>query len=178
MATANLSRKTTASNAAKSSKANAKPNLVELAAFAWAGIAKVCEKEFNREEIGDGQSKHVDLHIAARIDGQVFQQNLSVDLTVGHGSERATSQTPQANVLIGYLLSKMNEATREAVLRDLPEQFDPAAENGYPEFDAAISEASNAMLKKLRAKVRVEVSGSISCQYEHCPPSLGVVAAE
>jgi hypothetical protein len=85
-------------------------------------------------------------------------------LTVGHDSETASTVTPGADVLLGLVLAKLNTATRESILRELPADF-AAAGAEYPEVPEAIVEATEALTASLRRKVSQHRRGSVSGQF-------------
>lgn len=161
MATATLTQATVSSNPA---------NKVSLANVVFATAGKIIEKEMVRDEIVDGSNHKVELMIAARIDGQhVFSRQYEADFSVGHTSERASGQNPNVAKLLACVLSKLNTQTREALLRDLPQEF--AANGGeFPPVDESISAAADGMLKQMRAAMpKTKVRGAISVK--HNPPA-------
>jgi hypothetical protein len=135
-----------------------------VSAIAWHALLKTADKEAVRDDLSAGVSHTIDLAVSGSIDGESFEQHISAVLSVGHDSQRATSATPALDHIIGAILAKLNTATREAILRDLPEQF-AAAGCQLPEVPAAIAEKATAMLVRLRAKKSVDVRGSVSCKY-------------
>jgi hypothetical protein len=142
-------------------------NKVALANVVFAATGKIIEKELRRDEIADGSSHKVELMLVARIDGQHrFMQQYVADVSVGHSAERACGQNPNVAKVLAYALSKLNAATREAIIRELPQDF---ADNGaeFPAVDAAIEAAADGMLKKMRAAMpKTTVRGSVSVKHE------------
>ena len=130
----------------------------------WAALSRVADKEANRDDLPAGSAYIVNLLVTGEIDGQPIEQALSAVLTVGHDSTRATSATPAVDRLIGSILAKLNTVTREAILRELPEQFE-AAGCVPPEVPADVVEKTAGMLKRLRAKQSQAVRGSVSVKY-------------
>jgi hypothetical protein len=123
----------------------------------------------------DGYSaRGVEVLIVAKIEGAIFREQYTADINVGHASVRASSVNPDMSQVLGLILSKLNEQTREAILRDLPAEF---AANGceLPEVDAAIAEAASGMLKKMRASKSQDVRGSVSVKYQSAPAALSLV---
>jgi hypothetical protein len=151
------------------STVNSSPAPSAVAAIAWHALLKTADKEACRDDLEAGSTHIVNLNVAGDIDGQAFDQHITAVLAVGHESTRATSATPSVDRVIASILAKLNEATREAILRDLPEVY---AANGceLPEVPAAIAEKTSAMLQRLRAKKQIDVRGSVSVKY-----SLGEV---
>lgn len=140
-------------------------------AAVWFALAKTADKEANRDDLPAGSAHDVRLRITGEVDGNPVDQSIAAILTVGHDSTRATSATPAVDRLIGSILAKLNTATREAVLRELPEQFE-AAGCVLPEVPADVVEKTATMLKRLRAKQSQAVRGPVSVKY-----SLPVPAA-
>jgi hypothetical protein len=143
--------------------ASASP-LATLSAVAWHALQKTADKEAARDDLPPGSAHLVNFAILGDIDGERFEQSISATLTVGHDSTRATSSTPSADRVVASILAKLNERTREAILRDLPEDF---AANGcsLPDVSPELAEKAAGMLVRLRAKKTVDVRGSISCKY-------------
>lgn len=132
-------------------------------AVAWHALLKTADKQAIRADLPAGSHHTVNLAISGDVDGEPFDQSFSAILSVGVDSTRATSATPSLEKIVGAILGKLNERTREAILRDLPEDF---AANGcdLPEVPEAIAEKASAMLSRLRAKKSVDVRGSVSCK--------------
>jgi hypothetical protein len=93
-------------------------------------------------------------------------------LTVGHDSETSATHTPSADLLLGLVLSKLNTATRESILRDVAADF-AAAGNEYPDVPEEIVEATEAFTAGLRRKVTQKRRGAVSGQFSIS--NLGVV---
>ncbi len=151
-----------------------------VSAIAWHALLKTADKEAVRDDLEAGETHRIDLAVSGSIDGESFEQSISAILSVGHDSQRASSATPDVNCIVAAILAKLNTATREAILRDLPEQF-AAAGCTLPDVPAGITEAATAMLVRLRAKKTTNVRGSVSCKYrladlaEANEPSLSIV---
>lgn len=86
-------------------------------------------------------------------------------LTVGEDTVAATSATPQSDMLLAFILAKLNSATREKLLRELPEDF---ATGGYemPQADESLVDAVRDMLANLRRTVTRPRRGSVSGQLD------------
>jgi hypothetical protein len=140
-----------------------------------ACAAKIASGEAVRDDIPDGYTASgVEVMIAAKIGGQVYREQFLADINVGHASVRASSVNPDMGQVLGLILSKLNTATRDKILADLPAEF---AANGceLPEVDAGIAEAAAAMLKKMRASKSQDVRGSVSVKYQSAPAALSLV---
>lgn len=135
-----------------------------ISAVAWHTLLKTADKEACRDNLIAGESHVVNLSVTGDVDGQTFSEHMRAVVTVGHDTTRASSATPDLGHLIGAILSKLNEATREAILRDLPEQY-AAAGCQLPEVSQEIADKTDAMLKRLRAKRTTNVRGSVSVKY-------------
>lgn len=135
-----------------------------ISAVAWHALLKVADKESVRDDLAPGSLHSIDMAVSGSIDGEDFEQHIAATMTVGHDSTRATSATPALAEVVGAILAKLNTATREAILRDLPEQF-AAAGCQLPEVPSDIAEKAAAMLVRLRAKKSVDVRGPVSCKY-------------
>lgn len=161
MATANLQQ--------TSSSSNPTINKVSAANMVLAAAGKIIEKECRRDEIADGSSHKIELMLIARIDGEHrYSQQFVADVSVGHSSERASGQNPNVAKLLAYALSKLNPATRESIIRDLPQDF---ADGGgeFPAVDSSVVDAAEGMLKRMRASMpKSVVRGSVSVKY--APP--------
>lgn len=136
------------------------PNLVALSAAVWETVNRVSAEQSRRDDIPDGFAGHVDLSIAARIQGQVYRQNFSAEISVGHKSTRASSTGAPQEDVVAWILGHVNAVTRASILEKLPEVF---ASNGEQlPVSEKDSEDAAAMLKRLRAKKSQEVRGSVS----------------
>jgi hypothetical protein len=86
-------------------------------------------------------------------------------LTVGEDTMTASSVTPQPDQLLAHILSKLNTATREKLLRELPEEF-VANGNEMPATSDSLVEAAGEMLAKLRRRVTRPRRGSVSGKFD------------
>jgi hypothetical protein len=147
---------------------------VEQFATIFAALGKVTGENFQRDDLPDGASHKVALCIIARVDGgDLYRQEFSADVNVGHGSVRASSTgAPQADV-IAWILGHVNAATRESILAKLPEVFE-AAGGELPVSDRD-AEAAESMLKRLRAKKSQQVRGSVSVKTATAAVPLSLV---
>jgi hypothetical protein len=161
---------------AAGSETAAAPNLVALSAAVWEAVGRVAEKENRRDDIPDGFSGRVELSLAAKIQGQIYRQQFTADLTVGYGSQAATSSLPNVGAIVGHILARLNAATREAILRELPAAY--AAAGGKLEVTAEIEAAAEGLLSKLRATKQIAKRGPVSCKYQPAAPSLSLVLAD
>src|SRR4051794_16273061 len=93
-------------------------------AAAWAALGYVAGKEGDRDSLADGAAYSVDLRIVGEVDGESIDRTIAGRLTVGHETTKKSSVAPNVNHVIGYLLSKMNEATRAMILRELPAEYE------------------------------------------------------
>lgn len=132
----------------------------EIESAAWSAIGKYAGKQANRDALPDGSNYSADLSVSGNIDGVEFAADVFGHLTVGYETTKASSATPQPARLIAAILSKLNSATREKVLRELPADF--AARGELPDVSADIESAATAMLKQLRAAKQQTVRGSVS----------------
>lgn len=172
MAAATLSRKSAAGKQPGKQTKKA-PNLVELHAAIWQFASKVSGENSDRDSLKDGGVYAVKLHVAAEIEGQVYQSNFEGSVSVGHESVRASSVGATAGEVLAYLLSKMNAATRENTLREMAEVY-AANGNSLPVTTAEVEAADEAM-KRLRQKTESKVRGSVKVTYQVAQPGLSVV---
>ncbi len=176
-ATLKVSRPRKSINAPTATQAPAAPiNKVEHAAAVWAAVNYLAAKEIetSRDELTAGKSYGVNLYIAGQIDdGPVFRQSLSGKLDVGHSSEVAASHTPGGDKrLIAIIMGKLNQATREALLRELPTDY---AGDEPPTANAAIEAEVDAMLKALRAGKKSPRRGIVKFDGKPSQPSLSLI---
>ncbi len=135
-----------------------------LANIAWKTLEKVAAKEQNRDELSDGHSHRVDLEILGTVDGKPVFQKISSVLSVGHAITKSSSVNPQIVELVGYILGKLNQATRERILADIPADF-ADNDNRLPETDTDRTEEARQFLKALRRCVSVKSRGPVKCEY-------------
>jgi hypothetical protein len=86
-------------------------------------------------------------------------------LTVGEDTITASSVTPQPEQLLAHILGKLNAATRDKLLRELPEDFS-ANGNEMPQGEESLVEAVREMLTKLRRRVTRPRRGSVSGTFD------------
>ena len=154
------------------------PNATEradLASIVWSAIGKVASKEHSRDELQPGSQHVVQLDVSGTVDGRAFQRNLNAVLSVGHDQVKATSVTPEQPQLLAVILSKLNQQTRDKILRELPDEF---AENGghLPDVEEELVDTVSTMLQSLRAKKRVQARGPVRCEYQLTVDDLTAVA--
>lgn len=153
-------------------------NKVELSAAVIQAAAKIFEKESRRDDLRDGGAYSVDLYVTGRVNnGPVFKKCYHAEMSVGHATVQASSATPDQAKLIGHILSKLNATTREAILRDLPNEF-AANGNELPAVAKEIEAATDGLLKKLRASKQVAKRGNVSIKHNEANPPLGLVSDE
>lgn len=141
-----------------------KPSAAVLQAIAWAAADKIAGKEFRREQLGEC-SHRVDLSIVAMIDDKhEFAGAFTALLTIGADTTRSTSSACDLNQLVGFLLSKFNESTREKLLRDLPSEFAKRG-NALPDVEPAIVETAKQLLSKLRCQTQSTAKGAVAVKY-------------
>ena len=143
----------------------------ERAAVLWAALAKIAEKESRRADLCEGASYDVALAVAGQVGGQPIEWQATAVLSVGHGYTKASPSGPPAAHLVACILSKLNEATRQKLLDELPEAF--AKAGALPEVDKALIDAAKGMLRRLRSKDQVAQNGPVSCRYELAASAAG-----
>jgi len=135
-----------------------------VAAVTWAMLAKVAAKEKRRDLLAAGGSYKGQLYLVAEIGGARFMKLINTELSVGHSSRRGKSVAPNPTALVALILSKLNTATRERLVRDLPELF-AAAGNRLPEVEPVMLTLADSLVTRLRAKETHLVEGTVSCRY-------------
>lgn len=175
-ATAKRTRKSAANQQSASPAVQETPDLMALSAAVWQAAAKIAAENAGetRDNLPDGAAyPTIKLMFAAEIDGQIFRRQFDGSVTVGHGSERASSSAIGADELLAWLLNQVNATTRAAILRDLPATF---AANGQrlPVKEEEI-EAAAETLKAVRRERVVSVRGAVNVKGESVRPSLGVI---
>lgn len=145
-----------------------------VSSAAWAALGYVAGKEGNRDALPAGSSMVVDLRIDGFIEGQPIEHSISGRLTVGRDSERASSTTPNLDQVLAWVLGKLNKATREAVLRDLPAEFE-ANGSAMPNVTVGAVVQVKTLLSKLRQTKQTPVRGSVKYEYVLTPAQLKVV---
>ena len=91
-----------------------------------------------------------------------FDQDVSSIVIVGHQQKRTSSVNPQIAELIALILGKLNSATRNKILNDLPAEFQEN-DNRLPVANAALVEEVKQMLRKLRETKTVTVNPAVRC---------------
>ncbi|MBC8356985.1 MAG: hypothetical protein H8E66_33860 [Planctomycetes bacterium] len=135
----------------------------ELAAVLWAATDKAASKEADRDVLPANDSRQVRLMITGEIDGLTVHRSLHGTLMVGADQERAVSATPNQATLVALILSKLNEATRDKILADLPRQF--AEEGKWADVSPNLVESAEQMLRDIRSKKTIKVRGNVRFAY-------------
>ena len=129
----------------------------------WAALEKIGHKHKNRSAIAPNSVHEVNLHLSGTVNGEPFEQDLYSIVSVGCDQQKATSATPDLPKLIAVILGKLNRATREKLLAEIPTEF--AHNDGeMPNCSQAIVAQTDLMLKKLRSEKQIRVKGSVRCQ--------------
>ena len=98
------------------------------------------------------------------MDGEPFDESVNSVLSIGHRQTRSSSVNPQVPQLIAWILGKLNSATRNRILLDLPVEF-VDNQNQMPEPNLVLVSEVEHMLKQLRKTKTVEARGSVRCEY-------------
>lgn len=137
--------------------------MVPLSSIVWAALEKIGQKQRQSDLIKDGSSHQVSLRIEGHVDGQPFSQTIESILNVGHQQTRSSSVNPQVPEMIAWILSKLNRATRNRILTDIPEEF--KTNGGMPESNPVLVDDAKQLLKQLRTCKTVTARGAIRCEY-------------
>lgn len=152
-------------------------DLLALQAAMWAFTAKISADQGERDDLHDGQHSNVRIAIVAEVDGHRTRHSFAGSVNVGHASTRASSVGPNQDELLALVLSKLNTATRDAICRDLADDF--AAAGKMPEVDSAIVKQAAKLRADLRQKVDQQVRGSVRVNFtEANEPELSIVSRE
>ncbi len=137
---------------------------LSLGHVVWAALEKIGHKQMEPNELEQGSSHEVALHIRGNVDGQPFEQQVNSILSIGFEQEKASSVNPQVPQLIALILSKLNRATRNRILSDIPTEFCDN-ENSLPETSPVLVDEVEHMLKRLRRSKTVHARGPVRCEY-------------
>ncbi len=129
----------------------------------WAALEKIGSKNKNRDAIPENSVHQVELRLSGTVDGESFEQSLSSIVSIGSDLQKATSAIPDLPKLIALILAKLNRATRERLLQDIPNEF---FENDHeiPNCSEVIVDQTERMLKKLRREKQIFVKGPVRCE--------------
>lgn len=134
----------------------------DLRHLLWAAMEKVGKKELDTEKLTDGTSHSVSMVINGTIDERPFVETIESLVSIGHQHQKTSSVNPQVAELVAWILSKLNRATRDRILTDLPQEF---AENGMPQSSKVLVDEVHQMLLQLRQQKTVTARGPIRCEY-------------
>lgn len=153
-------------------------NQVEYSAICLEAVSKSLEKIGRRDDIADGTNCVVDLMIAARVNnGPIWRHAATCDFSVGHASERAASTISGMNKLLAYVMGKLNEQTREAILRDLVGEYQTAGCE-FPDSPKEIESATENLLKQIRACKKQVVRGTVNSKPRETQPPLKIFSGK
>lgn len=139
-------------------------SVAPLSHVVWAALEKIGHKEMKPKELDQGSSHEVSLQIRGNVDGQPFEQEIHSILSVGYEQTKSSSVNPQVPQLIAFILSKLNRATRNRILADIPAEF-AENDNCLPEGSPVMLDEVEQMLKSLRQSKTVKARGPIRCEY-------------
>lgn len=142
----------------------------DIAAVLWSALGKVASKEGDRDALTGGSRHCVQLEVVGTVDQQPLQYDIDAVLNIGHDQQKASSTTPDQAKLVANILAKLNPATRNKILRELPERFAEAG-GKLPEVSEELLAASTQMLQRLRAKKTVISRGPVRCEYRLGEPA-------
>jgi hypothetical protein len=128
----------------------------------WAAMEKIGKKELDSNMLAEGTSHTVSMNIKGTIDEQPFCETIESLVSIGHQQQKSSSINPQVAELIAWILGKLNRATRDRILIDLPQEF---ADNGMPESSPSLIDEVEHMLMQLRQMKTVMARGPIRCEY-------------
>jgi hypothetical protein len=136
----------------------------EVAAVCWAALEGVAKKQCRRDALVAGAEYDVMLRVSGELKTKAFAAEVEAHVAVNHDGVRIVSNAPPMPQLIGYLLAQLSAAKRRLLLDTLPEEFARAG-NLLPDVDAALVEAAEQLLSRLRAKVQQNYRGGVSTSY-------------
>ena len=140
------------------------PKAEQLDAVVWAALEKVAHKQKESDSLPEGSKHTVSLKLNGTVDGEPFDESVNSILSIGHRQTRSSSVNPQVPQLIAWILGKLNSATRNRILMDLPVEF-VDNQNQMPEPNLVLVSEVEHMLKQLRKTKTVEARGSVRCEY-------------
>ena len=135
-----------------------------LSSVIWAAMEKIGSKQMKSENLAEGSKHEIQLKVSGTVDGQSFEQSISSIVAIGHEQVRASSVNPQVPELLAYLLGKLNTATRNKILTDVPTDF-RNNDNRLPEPCPVLLDDARQMLKTLRQTKTVTARGTVRCEY-------------
>jgi hypothetical protein len=137
----------------------------EMRAICWAALRGAANKETRRDCLPDGKGFDVVLRVAGELKTKPFACEIEARVAIGKDQQRCCSEAaPQAH-LLAYVFSLMPKTRRDALLLELPEQFAEADER-LPDVPAALVEAAENLLDRLRAKRQETTRGPVSVSYK------------
>lgn len=141
----------------------------------WAAMEKVGKKELDSDQLEEGTSHTVSMHIEGTIDEQPFSEIIESLVTIGYQQQKTSSVNPQVAELVAWILSKLNRATRNRILSDLPKEFEE--QDAMPKSSKVLVDEVNHMLLQLRQTKTVTARGPIRCEYVLLGKTCGICAS-
>ena len=129
----------------------------------WAAMEKIGKKELDSDSLREGSSHTVSMQIEGTVDQQPFSETIESLVSIGFRQQKTSSVNPQVAELIAWILGKLNRATRDRILLDLPQEFE--IEGAMPESSPTLIDEVNQMLLQLRQTKTVTARGPIRCEY-------------
>ena len=129
----------------------------------WGALAKVAEKQHDRDGLADGAAHKLEVEITGKIDGRPVSAGFHGQLTVGYPSDRAPSVTPHVDSILALALSKLTASERVAFLGRLPELF---GGDELPKIDESLVGEVKAAFKRLRDRKTSTIRGTVRCDHQ------------
>jgi len=129
----------------------------------WAAMQKIGQKEVDSKQLAESSTHRVNLQVNGTIDGQPISESIDSVLSIGKSQTKSSSVNPQIPQMVAWILSKLNAATRNRILDDLPLEF--VELGGMPETSKEQVNQAQDLLKELRQTKTVNAKGAVRCEY-------------
>lgn len=136
-------------------------NLLTLRAASLKSLEKISKDNLNRDDLPGGFATNLTITVITTDGVDTISETFDSRVTVAHDSEKSSSSAVTASELLAYLLKKMNAVTREAILRDMPSDFEV---NGKSlDVTEEEVEAASLTLKALNKTSKIKARGAVRC---------------
>ena len=126
-------------------------------------MQKIGQKEVDSKKLVESSTHRANLQVHGTIDGQPISESIDSVLSIGNSQTKSSSVNPQMPQMVAWILSKLNAATRNRILDDLPLEF--VELGGMPEASKEQVNQAKDLLKELRQTKTVTAKGAVRCEY-------------
>lgn len=146
---------------------------IELANAVLIALAKQCDKWGDRDQLEDGGKYVVKANVAGVVNGHSFSLPVDTVLTVGHATNKASSQVPELSSLLAIMLDFIPADVRNDVIEYMLDEYN--VEHKLVANEAQLAQVDE-LLSQMRQAKTVPTRGSVNVRpsVKECLPMVAV----